>query len=436
MIVIHDQEAEWGVISSLMIDPTLVDEARNVLSADDFFDQIAGVMFNEICWFRANGKRFNKTTLLHRVKTNHPGIYSATTRASIDEFLESVPTASQYQYFESIVLNRSIQRTIQFTAWEAIRNVRDSNPVEQVNQIVSRLMSTTGRAHRDKPVSMATILQDALEAQTKRLERRGLVGVSTGFTDIDEFTSGLPPELIVLAARPSVGKTSLAMQIAVNVSMQSPVLFVSLEMTTIELADRILSWRAKAPLYAMRSGTLTQEHRRSIVEVSNNLNSSQLQIVDTSRMSANAIMAQAMKMKRHAGLGLIVIDYLELIEANRRESSRERELAEICGSLKMLQKEAGCPVICLAQLNRRVEEGADRDPKLSDLRGSGSIEQDAHQVWFLTRRIVAQQPGDDRIAKMLIAKNRNGRTGSLRLGFSPDHSSFFQLAQGERQKEF
>jgi len=430
-----DVDAEWSVVACLAMDGSIVDEITAILNEDDFFDVVARCCYRAVVELRRAGKKFDAALLLHRVRRNDKSITDGLIDLEqLKENLRCVPTASNYEYYTNTVLDCSIRRAAINSAVQCVRDCKNGSldPIETINRVGTSLVKMQQRVSRSKSQTMGDILRDVLAVQAERLEKKTKAGIPTGFDDIDEVTCGIPNELIVLAARPSVGKTALGIQIAVNVAKQGKqVLFASLEMTSLELAERILAFESNVPLHAMRNGVLTSEQRHSIVMQSNALDTLPLDIVDSSQLNTNEIMAHALRMKRKGNLGLIAIDYLELIQVVRREQVREREVAAICAGLKMMQKECGVPVICLAQLNRDVEKGADRDPKLSDLRSSGSIEADAHQVWFLQRQVLARSPGEDRVAKLIVAKNRNGKTGSIRLSFTPDTSSFATIGDSQ-----
>jgi len=430
-----DVEAEWAVVASLCLNGETLEEITSLIGEDDFFDHHAKLCFAEAVDFRRKGKRFDAALLWNKVKKRFPA--EDIEVDYLKEKLNSVPSGQHAEYYAGVVLDCSIRRALIQRCNEVMRSAYDhaTDPVDVSNKLIHDVSKLQLRVSRTAAHSMADIMQEVLTRQADRLENRGSIGIPSGFEDIDQLTSGLPNELIVLAARPSVGKTALAIQIAVNVAKQDKeVLFASLEMTTMEIADRILSWKSNVSLHNMRNGFLTGEQRRAIVERVNEFSQLPLNIVDASQVSVTEIMAHALRAKRRGNLGLIVIDYLELIQPTRREQIREREVAEICAGLKRLQKDTSVPVVCLAQLNRDVEKGADRDPKLSDLRSSGSIEQDAHQVWFLARKILEANPGDNRVAKLIVAKNRNGQTGSTRLKFTPETSSFSAMDYGDGQQ--
>jgi replicative DNA helicase len=262
-----------------------------------------------------------------------------------------------------------------------------------------------------------------------------LGGVETGFTDLDALCGGLHnSELIILAARPSMGKTALAMNIAehIAIGIKQPVLFVSLEMACLELADRLLCSASQVNGHRLRNGTISQEDRRRLVQKSTEISSAPLFIDDTPGRTLTEIAAVARRLKRKSGLSLIVIDYLQLIEPDNPRDPRQEQVAKIARRLKTMSRELDIPVLCLAQLNRQAEVSRDNRPRLNHLRESGAIEQDADVVMFVHREEYYQTNDEDRErvrgqAEIIIAKQRNGPIGDVKLLWQHDYTRFVNL---------
>jgi len=260
-------------------------------------------------------------------------------------------------------------------------------------------------------------------------------GVETGFTDLDALCGGLHnSELIILAARPSMGKTAFAMNIAehVSIALHQPVLFVSLEMACLELADRLLCSAAQVNGHRLRNGTISQEDRRRLVQKSTEIGSAPLFIDDTPGRTLTEIAAVARRLKRKQGLAMVVIDYLQLIEPDNPRDPRQEQVARIARRLKMMSRELDIPVLCLAQLNRQAEVSRDNRPRLNHLRESGAIEQDADVVMFVHREEYYQTNDEDRErvkgqAEIIIAKQRNGPIGDVKLLWQHDYTRFVNL---------
>jgi replicative DNA helicase len=260
-------------------------------------------------------------------------------------------------------------------------------------------------------------------------------GVETGFTDLDTLCGGLHnSELIILAARPSMGKTAFAMNIAEHVAIgqRRPVLFVSLEMACLELADRLLCSSAQVNGHRLRNGTISQEDRRRLVQKSSEIGTAPLYIDDTPGRTLTEIAAVARRLKRKQELSLVVIDYLQLIEPDNPRDPRQEQVARIARRLKMMSRELDIPVLCLAQLNRQAEASRDNRPRLNHLRESGAIEQDADVVMFVHREEYYQSNDEDRErvkgqAEIIVAKQRNGPTDDVKLLWQQDYTRFVNL---------
>jgi replicative DNA helicase len=262
-------------------------------------------------------------------------------------------------------------------------------------------------------------------------------GIETGFTDFDAMTGGLHgSELIILAARPSMGKTALALNVAEHVSMivQQPTLFVSLEMSSVELADRMLCSIAEVNGQRLRNGTISNDDRRRLVEKAADLSQAPLFVDDSPSRTITEIAAAARRLKRKSGLSLIVIDYLQLIEPDNAKDQRQEQVAKIARRLKGMARELKVPVLCLAQLNRQAEATKDNRPRLSHLRESGAIEQDADVVMFIHREEYYATNDDERSqlagqADLIVAKQRNGPTGDVKLTWKKDFTRFCDATQ-------
>jgi replicative DNA helicase len=290
------------------------------------------------------------------------------------------------------------------------------------------------RSAEAKPIQ--SVLEEVMVRMDARMRHEHTVGgVETGFTDLDSLCGGLHnSELVILAARPSMGKTAFAMNIAENVAinLKLPVLFVSLEMASIELADRLLCSASQVNGHRLRNGTISQEDRRRLVQKSSEIGTAPLFIDDTPSRTLTEIAAVARRLKRKQGLSLIVIDYLQLIEPDNPRDPRQEQVARIARRLKGMSRELDIPVLCLAQLNRQAEASRDNRPRLNHLRESGAIEQDADVVMFVHREEYYQTNDEDRErvrgqAEIIIAKQRNGPIGDIKLLWQHDFTRFVSL---------
>jgi replicative DNA helicase len=287
--------------------------------------------------------------------------------------------------------------------------------------------------------SIHDVLMEAFTHIDARMEHGAGLGLPTGFTDLDNLTGGLHgSELVILAARPSMGKTALATNIAEHVAIESraTTLFVSLEMSRLELAQRMLCSQGRIDAGRFRKGMINADDRKKLVEASAKLGQAPLFVDDTASRTITEIAACARRLRRKEKLGLIVIDYLQLIEPDNARDPRQEQVAKIARRLKGLARELEIPVICLAQLNRQAEAGKENNrPKLSHLRESGAIEQDADVVMFIHREEYYLAPDDPKKkevqsqADLIVAKQRNGPTGDLKLAFFNKYTRFEDLAQ-------
>ena len=280
---------------------------------------------------------------------------------------------------------------------------------------------------------------DRLDARMRGEHMSG--GVETGFKDLDALTGGLHnSELVVVAARPSMGKTAFAMNVAENVVRQQdePTLFVSLEMSSLELADRLLCSAAGVNGHRLRNGTISQSDRQKLVKMAAEISQKPLFVDDSPARTVSEIAAAARRIRRREGrLGLIVIDYLQLIEPDNPHDSRQEQVARITRRLKGLAREVNVPVLCLAQLNRQAEDSKDHRPRLSHLRESGAIEQDADVVMFVHREEYYHHGADKEqyagLAQIIIAKQRNGPVDEIELTWEKEHTRFLNKASGLRE---
>jgi replicative DNA helicase len=359
---------------------------------------------------------------------------------SLTEVLESVPHAAHATHYADIVRDKAMLRSLIDAGSDILREAYDAfdEPRQLVSRAEERIFSILERRTNTEAKGISDVLQEALSRMDARMKNEhALGGVETGFTELDSLCGGLHnSELSILAARPSMGKTAIAMNIAEHVSMnlKMPVLFVSLEMACLELADRLLCSSARVNGHRLRNGTISQEDRRRLVQKSSEISSAPLFIDDAPGRTLTEIAAVARRLKRKQGLSLIVIDYLQLIEPDNPRDPRQEQVARIARRLKMMSRELDIPVLCLAQLNRQAEASRDNRPRLNHLRESGAIEQDADVVFFVHREEYYQTNDEDRErtkgqAEIIIAKQRNGPVGDIKLLWQSDFTRFVNLEQ-------
>jgi replicative DNA helicase len=441
----QDLEAEMGVLGSVLLLPEVSDDIATIVRPDDFYDDSNRKIFQHMRDMHDAGQKIDVTLLVSRLRT--AGEYDAVGGAAYLGLLtNSVANAANAQYYASIVAEKATYRKLIESCTEVLRDAYEqtSEAREMVAQAEQKIFSIMDGRSTQSVSSISDVLHQAMDRLDARLRGELLSGgVETGLDDFDTMTGGLHDgELIILAARPSMGKTALAMNIADHAAlhMRVPVLFVSLEMSAIELADRLLCSLARVNGHRLRNGTISNDDRARLVQKANEVSTSPLYVDDSPSRTVSEIAAGARRIKRRQNaLGLIVIDYLQLIEPDNSRDPRQEQVAKIARRLKGMARELKVPVLCLSQLNRQAEDSKDHRPKLSHLRESGAIEQDADVVMFVHREEYYHR-GEQRDqyagqAEIIIAKQRNGPVGEVELVWEKDFTRF-QNKAAQRHNEF
>ncbi len=440
-----DLEAEMGVLGSILLMPEVLDEIAS-LRSDDFYDDSNRMIFQHLRDMHDdNQTRIDVTLLVSRLRT--AGEFEKIGGAAyLAKLSSSVPNAGHAVYYAGIVTEKAVYRKLIESSTEILRDAYDQNGearelCAQAEQKVFAIMD--GRSAQSLH-SISDVLHAAMDRMDARMRGELTEGaVETGLTDFDTMTGGLHNgELIILAARPSMGKTALAMNMAEHAAIegQAPTLFVSLEMSAIELADRMLCSLARVNGHRLRNGTISSDDHTRLIEKANEISEAPLFVDDSPSRTVSEIAAAARRIsRRHGSLGLIVIDYLQLIEPDNPRDPRQEQVAKIARRLKGMARELEVPMLCLSQLNRQAEDGKDHRPKLSHLRESGAIEQDADVVMFVHREEYYHR-GEDKAqyagqAEIIIAKQRNGPVGDVQLTWEADYTRFSTRAP-DRHSEF
>ena len=430
-------DAERGVLGSILLKPDVCDDVVLVVRPADFADEAHQTLYRHILELHDAGKRVDVTIVVERLRTQGD-LERVGGAPAIAEIVQSVPHAAHAVHYAQIVRDKAMLRSLIDASTDILRDAYDAadEPREQVARAEAKIFQIleTGSSAEAKPIE-AVLEQVMVRMDARMKHEHALGGVETGFTDLDSLCGGLHnSELIILAARPSMGKTAFAMNIAehVAIGIRQPVLFVSLEMASLELADRLLCSAAQVNGHRLRNGTISQEDRRRLVQKSAEISSAPLYIDDTPGRTLTEIAAVARRLKRKQGLALIVIDYLQLIEPDNPRDPRQEQVAKIARRLKTMSRELDIPVLCLAQLNRQAEVSRDNRPRLNHLRESGAIEQDADVVMFVHREEYYQTTDEDRErvkgqAEIIIAKQRNGPIGDVKLLWQHDFTRFVNL---------
>jgi replicative DNA helicase len=439
-------EAERGVLGSVLLDPNLCDDVVMILRAEDFYADANRKLFGHIVEMHGEGNRVDTTLLVERLK-GEGDFESIGGAAYLAEVINSVAVAAHAVHYAQIVRDKATLRSLIHASTEILRNAYDPTlePKAMLGMAEEKIFAVNDQRTSDRVASMHDVLMDAMQHIDHRLEHGGATGLPTGFTDLDSLTGGLhDSELTILAARPSMGKTALATNIADYVTCEAgaSALFVSLEMAQLELAQRMLCARGKIDGQKFRGGYLSGEDREELVKASSELSQARLYIDDTPSRTITEIAACARRLKRREDLGLIVIDYLQLIEPDNARDPRQEQVAKIARRLKGMARELAVPVLCLAQLNRQAETTKDNRPRLSHLRESGAIEQDADVVMFVHREEyfhTTEEAMDLELvgkADLIVAKQRNGPTKDLKLTWRKEYTKFEDQAQQEPYDEF
>ena len=432
----HDIEAEQAVIGSMLVDKDSVITAIEVLREEDFYREDNKTVYLAIL----NLYRRSEPIDIITVKAELISLGKFESVGGLEYLAglpEKVPVAANIEMYVKLVEEKSLLRNLIGAAGDISKMGYEQ--LEDVEHIMDFSEKKIFDIAQRKSTKGYTPIKDVLIGTIAQLEQlynqKGIVsGLSTGFIDLDRITAGLHnSDLILIAARPAMGKSAFALNIATNIAVKGnkAVAIFNLEMSKEQLGSRILCGEAMVDSNKVRTGKIDEQDWIKLVTAVGPLSEADIYIDDTAGISITEIRAKCRKLKLEKDIGLVIIDYLQLIQANgRRNSNREQEISEISRSLKVLAKELDVPVIALSQLSRAVEQRSDHRPMLSDLRESGAIEQDADIVMFINREDYYNQETDKRnIAEIIIAKHRGGSTGSVELGWLPNYTKFVNLTR-------
>ena len=430
----HDDVAEQSVLGGMLLSKDAIADVVESLRASDFYKPAHETIYEAILSLYGHGSPADAITVADELKKR--GELTRVGGASyIHTLIASVPTAANAQYYAEIVKEHAIMRRL-IEAGTKIAQLGYANETEVdtlVDQAQTEIYAVTDGNAKEDYVSFSEALEETIneiDANSNRPD--GVYGVPTDFIEFDELTGGLHGgQMIVIAARPGVGKSTLALDIARSASIhhQMTTVFFSLEMSRTELAMRILSAEGKISMGRLKKGDLDTEGWTNLATLQGRIDSAPLFIDDSPNMTLMEIRAKCRRLKQRNDLKLVVLDYLQLMSSGKKVESRQQEVSEFSRSLKLLAKELDVPVIALSQLNRGSEQRTDKRPMVSDLRESGSIEQDADMVILLHREDM-YNPDSERVgeADMIIAKHRGGPTRTIPLAFSGKYSRFNNMA--------
>ena len=429
----HSVEAEQSVIGSMIMDRDAIMTASEVITSEDFYQSQYGVLFDAMLELYNEGKPVDLVTLQERLREKDvpPEISSL---EFVRDLLDAVPTSANVRHYATIVQEKSMLRKL-IKVNEDIANTcylareKTEDILEETEKKIFDLLQyrSTGDF-----VPIKQVVLNALDKIEKASKNKGTVtGIPTGFIDLDYKTSGFQPsDLILIAARPSMGKTAFVLNVAQHMAFKEgkTVAIFSLEMSKEQLVNRLFSLESKVDSQALRTGNLTDEDWAKLIEGAAVVGKSNLIIDDTPGISIAELRSKCRKFKLEHDLGIIIIDYLQLMSGGKHSESRQQEISEISRSLKAVARELNVPVVALSQLSRAVEQRPDHRPMLSDLRESGAIEQDADVVMFLYRDDYYNKYTDKKnIAEVIIAKQRNGPIGTVELVWLPNYTKFANM---------
>ncbi len=433
-ILPHSIEAEQSVVGSMLMGREAIMAASEMLTSDDFYQHQYGVIFDAMVELFNEGKPVDLVTLQDRLKEKDlpPEI---TSMEFVRDLLNAVPTSANVRHYATIVSEKAVLRRL-IKLSEEIENecYLNKEPVEVIlEETEKRMFKLLQQRNSGDYVPIRQVVMNTLENIERASKTKGNVtGLATGFTDLDYKTSGFQPsDFILVAARPSMGKTAFVLNIAQYMAFKKDkaVAIFSLEMSREQLMNRLFSMESKVDSQSLRTGNLKDEEWSKLIESAGIIGESNLIIDDTPGISIAEMRSKCRKYKLEHGLDIIIIDYLQLMTGSGRGSdSRQQEISDISRSLKALARELNVPVVALSQLSRAVEQRTDHRPMLSDLRESGAIEQDADVVMFIYRDDYYNKDSEDKgIAEIIIAKQRNGPIGTVSLVWLPDYTKFANI---------
>ena len=429
----HDLLAEQSAIGGMLLSKDAVADVIENVRGVDFYIPKHEIIFDAILGLYSHGEPTDVIAVTDELtKSGEIG------RAGGAEYLHTltglVPTAANAGFYSSIVAEKAVLRRLVEAGTRIVQMgyASEGEVVDLVNNAQAEIYNVTGGVESEDYVPLIDAINTATDEIEAAAGRDGaMVGVPTGFTELDSLTNGLHPgQLIILAARPAIGKSTLALDFARSAAVHNdmPTIVFSLEMGRSEIAMRLLSAEASIPLQNMRKGTIHQQDWSTLASVRGKIADAPLYIDDSPNMTLVEIRAKCRRLKQKVGLKMVVIDYLQLMTSGKKVESRQQEVSEFSRALKLLAKEIGVPVIAVAQLNRGPEQRADKKPALSDLRESGSLEQDADVVILLHRESAYEKDSPKRgEADLIIAKHRNGPTDTITVGFHGHFSRFVDL---------
>ncbi|MFA6321595.1 MAG: replicative DNA helicase [Candidatus Omnitrophota bacterium] len=433
-------EAEMAVLGSMLLDRDAIAQAIETLDASYFYKDSHKKIYTAVLELFDENKGVDIVTLIEKLKKTN-SLDAAGGPAYITDISSSVPTTANFVHYAKIVKEKALLRNLITTATQIVTNCYDTS--QDIDSLLDKSEQLIFDVSQKKVESRFSPLREVIKSSIETIDnlyqrKENITGLATGYRDLDIKTAGFQPsDLIVLAARPSMGKSALASCIVEHVGVieKEPVAFFSLEMSKEQLVQRMLCSHARVDAHKVRTGFLSQADWPRLVSAAGKLSEAPIYIDDSPGSTVLEIRAKARRLKAQFDIKLIVLDYLQLMQGPSHSDNRQQEISEISRSLKALARELNVPLIAISQLSRAVEQRTDHRPQLSDLRESGAIEQDADLVLLLLREEYYNQTEENKgVAELIIAKQRNGPVGSLNLAFLGEYMRFENLAS--KSEEF
>jgi len=431
----HARDAECAVLGGVMLDPEALERLEGVLAPSHFYMAVNGKIFAAILALSAESKPVDALTVKDYLEQNGE-LETCGGEGYLGELITMIPTSANVRHYANIVRERAILRQLLQVCSTISQDVYESpvKPVaEHLDSSESKMLAVAESFNQTRPTfqGLKALIQEGYKELQRRYEdQRKITGVSTGFTDLDEKTAGMQRgDLVVIAGRPSMGKTAFVMNLAQNAAIRDEepnnIAVFSLEMSAQQISMRLLASESRVDMSKMRTGSFATDDWRKLAAGTAKLSNASIYIDDTPGISVMEVRSKCRRLKREKGrLDMVLIDYLQLMTGSAAER-KDLEISEMTRSLKGLAKELDVPVLILSQLNRSLESRSDRRPMMSDLRESGAIEQDADVIMFIYRdEVYNKKPENEGLAEIIIAKQRNGPTGTVRLTFLKEFTRF------------
>ena len=442
----HSIEAEESVIGSILMDPNILEDVLEEVRYSDFYLEKHKIIFKTIEQLFSAAQAVDTVTLIDKLR-NLGILEKVGGEETLIHLAQVVPTTANIMYYANIVKEKALLRNLIKASSEIVESVRTVGDAKEILEFAEKRIFSIAEARATRTYeSLSSIVPNVVDqvVELKNKYRRGelglVTGIPTGFSSLDSMTSGFhKSDLIIIAARPSMGKSSFALNLATNMSLKNNVgvAIFSLEMSKEQLANRIICYQSRVDLQKVRTGQISDDEWSMITQVAGDLTDSSLVLDDEPGLDSRSLRAKARRIKREYDIQVLIIDYLQLMSGKSgNNESRQQEISEISRSLKLLARELDITVVALSQLSRAVEQREDKRPRLSDLRESGAIEQDADIVMFLYRDSYYKRrgEGDEKLvlnevheSELIIGKQRNGPVGTVKFMFNPRLASFFEI---------